>query len=63
MLYKSTTQRNAATILRGTLAFFAGIVALVKLERADQAYLDGMRPDELEDLGLRRTEDNRYRFY
>lgn len=63
MLYKAKPERNAATILRGTLAFFAGMVAQVKLERADHAYLDGMRPGELEELGLRRAEDNRYRFY
>lgn len=63
MLYKAKPERNVAKIIRRTLAFFAGMVAQVKLDRADQAYLDGMRPQELEELGLRRTEDSGYRFF
>jgi hypothetical protein len=31
--------------------------------RVDTAYLDGMRPSELEDLGLRRSDDGAYRFF
>jgi hypothetical protein len=40
----------------------AGIFASISKRSADTRYLDGMRPEELEDLGLRRTESRGYDF-
>lgn len=37
------------------------IVGALMTRRADLEYLDGKRPEELEELGLRRTEDRDYR--
>lgn len=39
------------------------IVASLSQGGADQRYLDGMRSEELEDLGLRRTESRDYTFF
>ena len=39
-----------------------GLAALLK-GRADLVYLEGMRPEELEDLGLRRTDDGGYKSF
>ncbi len=49
--------------LKRALAFTTGILAGIVGNRADAAYLDGMRPSELEDLGLRRGDDGGYRFF
>ena len=43
------------------LAVVTGTLASLLRSRADTAYLEGLRADELEDLGLRRGEDGQYR--
>ena len=63
MLFQATPKRNATTGIRRTLAIIAGFAAGMVRQRGDQAYLDGMRPDELEDLGLRRSDNGGYRFF
>ena len=37
------------------------ILDVLLARRADREYLDGMRPQELEDLGMRRTDVRDYR--
>jgi uncharacterized protein YjiS (DUF1127 family) len=63
MLFQATPKRNAATVIRRTVAIIAGFTAGLVRHRGDQMYLDGMRPDELEDLGLRRSDNGGYRFF
>ena len=50
-------------ILKRAIALVGGIFSGLAGRRSDAAYLDGMRPGELEDLGLRRTDDGAYRFF
>jgi len=39
---------------------FSAIFSAVAAQSADRRYLDGMRPSELEDIGLRRTDSRDY---
>ena len=48
-------------LARRMLAVVTGTLASLLRSRADAAYLEGLRADELEDLGLRRGEDGQYR--
>ncbi len=48
---------------RRAIAVLAALLASVGRNREDGAYLDGMRQGELEDLGLRRSDDGGYRFF
>ncbi len=50
-------------IFRRAIAFIGGIFAGIASNRSDAAYLDGMRGSELEDLGLRRSDDGSYRSF
>ena len=63
MLFQPTPKRNATTFIRRTFAVAAGFMAGLVRQRSDRAYLDGMRPGELEELGLRRGENGGYRFF
>lgn len=51
------------SFVKRMLAFVAGTLASLLRSHADTGYLGGLRPDELEDLGLRRSEDGNYRFF
>lgn len=62
MLYQPPRPHiRAANGFRLLLAAAAGALASFSTRRRDLMYLDGMRPGELEDLGLRRSEDRSYR--
>jgi hypothetical protein len=61
MLYQPRPQPAAAKPLRQLVVTVAGVFASLFKSRSDLMYLDGMRPGELEDLGLRRADDGRYR--
>jgi hypothetical protein len=61
MLYQSTTRIGRLT--RRAFGFAAGLFAIMRKPHSDGVYLDGMRPSELEDLGLRRGDDGSYRFF
>lgn len=50
-------------IFTRAIALIGGVLSGLVGTRADTAYLDGMRPSELEDLGLRRSDDGVYRFF
>ena len=50
-------------ILKRAIALLGGIFAGLAGSRSDTAYLDGMRQGELEDLGLRRSDDGAYRLF
>ena len=63
MLFQNNRNRTATAILRRSFAFIAGIAVGLTRQHGDQAYLDGMRPRELEELGLRRSDDGGYRFF
>jgi hypothetical protein len=51
------------TTRHGVWAAIAAIFASLRKQHLDAQYLDGMRPEELEDLGLRRTEGRDYDFF
>ena len=61
MLYQPTKtgkpEFRPARVWASVLSIFGTLMA----RQADLEYLDGMRPEELEELGLRRTEDRDYR--
>jgi uncharacterized protein YjiS (DUF1127 family) len=61
MLYQPRTDIRAPNPLRLLFVAVAGALASLFRRRCDVMYLDGMRPSELEDLGLRRSQDGGYR--
>jgi hypothetical protein len=61
MLYQHKIQSRTATLLRRSLAVFAGFFG--SRSRVDTAQLDGLTDRHLEELGLRRTESQDYRFF
>jgi hypothetical protein len=63
MLFRVTPKRHSRPLIHHAVGLIDGFVAGLLQRRADQAFLDGLRPEELEELGLRRSEDNRYRFF
>jgi hypothetical protein len=63
MLYQLKSRTTAATLAGQVLGAIAGLFAGIARTRSDGAYLDGMRGTELEDLGLRRSEDGGYRSF
>ena len=60
MLYQLRTRIRAANGFRLLLAAAAGAWVSLFRRHGDSKYLDGMRRSELEELGLRRTEDGRH---
>lgn len=62
MLYQPKP-RTAAVIARNALFAIVGVFAGLGRSGSDSAYLDGMRSSELEDLGLRRSDDGSYRTF
>ncbi len=62
MLYQPKP-RTAAVIARNVWFAIAGVLAGLGRSSSDGAYLDGMRGRELEDLGLRRSDDGSYRTF
>jgi len=50
-------------IFKRAIALIGGAFVRIAGTRTDAAYHDGMRPSELEDLGLRRSDDGAYRFF
>lgn len=60
MLYQPKP-RTAAAFARHVLFAIAGAFAGLGRSASDGAYLEGMRGSELEDLGLRRSDDGSYR--
>lgn len=64
MLHQQKTRRMAITRPpRRLLAFALGIFDAMRRNRDDSAQLDGLTDRHLEELGLRRTSDSRYRFF
>lgn len=63
MLYHPRPHIRAANGLRLLVAAAAGALASLFRRRRDMMYLDGMRPSELEDLGLRRSDNGSYRSF
>lgn len=61
MLYQPKPRTTAATLARRALGAIIGVLACVARTHSDDAYLDGMRDRELQDLGLRRGDDGGYR--
>lgn len=60
MLYQPRPHIRAANRLRLLVTAVAGALASLFTRRRDLMYLDGMRRSELEDLGLRRSDDGSY---
>lgn len=58
MLYQPLPRTR---IFYRALGLVAGWLAGLVQSRQDGAYLEGLRDSELEDLGLRRDSDQRYR--
>lgn len=63
MLYQPKPRASLIRFAQRVFGLVASGVAGIGGGRADSAYLDGMRGSELEDLGLRRSDDGRYRFF
>lgn len=63
MLYQPKPRNSAAALARHVLVAVAGVFAGLGRGHSDGAYLDGMRGNELEDLGLRRGDDGSYRTF
>lgn len=63
LYYRNSKLSLLKRTMRSTIA--AVLAGLVNLHRArqDRVYLDGLRRSELEDLGLRRTDDGSYRTF
>jgi uncharacterized protein YjiS (DUF1127 family) len=61
MLYQPRPKIRHASWLRRLFLTVAGAWASLFRARGDVMYLDGMRQDELEDLGLRRAHNGSYR--
>jgi hypothetical protein len=60
MLYKPTTRESIAErFLRSIIFAFAAL----RRQHADTRYLEGLRPSELEELGLRRTDERDFRTF
>ena len=65
MLYRPASPAKSATAPGNRLFIalrtaFSAIFSAVAAQSADRRYLDGMRPSELEDIGLRRTDSRDY---
>jgi hypothetical protein len=60
MLYQPRPQNRAANGFRLLLGALVGALASLFKRRRDLMYLDGMRRSELEELGLRRSENRSY---
>jgi hypothetical protein len=62
MLYQPQPHASPAMrLFQIALAILAAGLASLSKGHGDLMYLDGMRRDELEELGLRRTQDGGYR--
>jgi hypothetical protein len=59
MLYQPA-ETKAKPFGRRFLGALGALWSILTQQRADHLYLDGMRPGELEELGLRRAEDRSY---
>lgn len=63
MLYQPKPRTSLIQFAKRVLDLVVGTFAGIASSRADGTYLDGMRGSELEDLGLRRSDDGRYKFF
>lgn len=63
MLYQPRPHLRAANAIRLLLTAAAGTLASLLTRRRDLMYLDDMRRSELEELGLRRSENGSYRSF
>lgn len=63
MLYQPRPHLRAANEIRLLLTAAAGTLASLLTRRRDLIYLDDMRRSELEELGLRRSENGSYRSF
>ena len=63
MLYKQNNRRPLARFIRRVVAAIAATLASAARTRSDARWLDGVPDSRLEDLGLRRSDDGRYRFF
>jgi uncharacterized protein YjiS (DUF1127 family) len=63
MLYRPQPRSTAALVIRAVFAGISGVIGQMRQTNADTAYLESTTAHMLNDLGLRRCDDDRNRHF